>query len=157
MEQEAPKPDTARVTASEVQAIRSPFEPLVRAGSEARQAGAGPEGDSRLGEYESRDSYEMPDYHEVSPESVDISEFDLAGPEEGALGQLRNLYASAERMGADTSGAESADGELDELLDRQRTLISEYFRESGGFGAGLADANAGEALLSFASRQPGAQ
>jgi hypothetical protein len=52
---------------------------------------------------------------------------------------LKNLYVRAERMGAETAGTEDADRKLDQLLERQRKLISEYFQESGGLEAsGLA-------------------
>jgi len=48
------------------------------------------------------------------------------------------VYASAERLGAETVGAGDADGQFGQLLERQRKLISEYFKESGALSDGTA-------------------
>ena len=53
-------------------------------------------------------------------------------PEAGSLGQIKDLYLTAE-----TISPEGLDRHFDQLLERQRQLISEYFKESGGVG--LAD------------------
>ena len=59
----------------------------------------------------------------------------LAGepPEDGGpdrpLGQLKDLYQTAEAVGAD-----SLDKHFEELMDRQRQLIREYLYEPGGRG-----------------------
>ena len=59
----------------------------------------------------------------------------LAGepPEDGGpdrpLGRLKDLYQTAEAVGAD-----SLDKHFEELLERQRHLIREYFNEFGGRG-----------------------
>jgi hypothetical protein len=107
----------------------------------------------------------MSAYQPGSYESPDITDVDLAGPEDGALGQLRNLYARAERMRPETIGTED-DGQFDQLLERQRKLISEYFRESSGLeafepagpgpGTGVADATANDTLMSFSTGRRGA-
>jgi hypothetical protein len=51
--------------------------------------------------------------------------------EEGPLGQIKDLYERAE-----TVSQVSLDRHFDQLLERQRQLISEYFQESGALGAG---------------------
>lgn len=47
-------------------------------------------------------------------------------PETGALGQIKDLYQAAE-----TVSPAGFDSHFDQLLERQRQLISEYFSESG--------------------------
>ena len=51
-------------------------------------------------------------------------------PEAGALGQIRDLYEAAE-----TVSQASLDRHFEQLLERQRKLISEYFTEAGGLGS----------------------
>jgi hypothetical protein len=50
-------------------------------------------------------------------------------PEAGALGQIRDLYQAAETVSQVT-----LDRHFDQILERQRELISEYFTESVGLG-----------------------
>jgi hypothetical protein len=50
-------------------------------------------------------------------------------PEAGAIGELKDLYQTA-----GTAGQSSLDRHFDQLLERQRELISEYFEESGALG-----------------------
>jgi len=122
--------------------IRSPFEPLPRTSTGSRPTEAGPTEAGETGAGEASDSraaehadYELPSYPSVGYEGPGAADFDLieSGDEsgDGAFGQLRNLYASAERLGAETVGDEDADGQFGQLLERQRKLISEYFKESG--------------------------
>jgi hypothetical protein len=47
-------------------------------------------------------------------------------PGEAALGQVKELYMTAEAL-----GEEILDKHYERLLERQRQLISEYFKESG--------------------------
>jgi hypothetical protein len=53
-----------------------------------------------------------------------------ADPEAGALDQIRGLYDAAESVSQD-----SLDRHFEQLLERQRKLISEYFTESAGLGS----------------------
>jgi hypothetical protein len=57
-----------------------------------------------------------------------------ADQEAGALGQIQDLYERAE-----TVSQASFDRHFEQLLERQRKLISEYFTESGGLGLGQAE------------------
>jgi hypothetical protein len=52
-----------------------------------------------------------------------------ADPEAGAIGQIRDLYDAAE-----TVSQAGLDRHFDQLLERQRKLISEYFTEAGALG-----------------------
>jgi hypothetical protein len=144
--------------------MRSPFEPLARssAGSwstEAGQTSAGQADDGHAAreyaateyaapEYEAAEhaehaehaDYELSAYPSAGYESPGIDDFDLAGSDDDdALGQLRYLYASAERMGAETTEAGGTDSQFGQLLDKQRKLISEYFKESGSLPEGAAE------------------
>ena len=50
-------------------------------------------------------------------------------PEAGTVGELRDLYLTAEAI-----SPVRLDRHFDELLERQRRLIAEYFTESSGPG-----------------------
>ena len=105
--------------AGEQPAARGPFEPL-RAGD----AGYQPADDT-----DGRDHLDMPGA--PGQETPDFLGLDTpADPEAGALGQVRDLYLAAGKVSKD-----SLDRHFDQLLDRQRRLISEYFKESSGLGA----------------------
>jgi hypothetical protein len=125
--QEEPEVAEAATTynaADEPAAVRSPFEPLAHTSSASWPGEAG------------GTSAEQP---AAGYEDPDLDDLDPGESEDGALGMLKNLYVSAERMGAETTGTEGAERKLDQLLERQRKLISEYFKESGGLEAsGLA-------------------
>jgi len=54
----------------------------------------------------------------------------LSDPEAAALDRITDLYLAAE-----TISPARFDGHFDELLERQRQLISEYFTESAGLGS----------------------
>jgi hypothetical protein len=64
-----------------------------------------------------------------TPDGADLP----VGSASGAVGQLKGLYLAAE-----AARPESFDKHFDQLLDRQRKLISEYFKQSAGPGAALA-------------------
>jgi hypothetical protein len=118
-------------------ATRGPFEPL-RPGD---REGAGhadyqqADGDAAFGDRDA-DPPES-DVSEYEPINFEMSELlDLGtptDPEAGALGQIRDLYQAAE-----TVSQASIDRHFDQLLERQRELISEFFTESGGVGAAAA-------------------
>jgi hypothetical protein len=91
--------------------VRGPFEPLrpdqldpvVSADEEAGSAG----------------------YPPPEPEPDDVLDFgDPTDPEAGSLGGLRDLYLTAEAI-----SPARLDRHFEELLERQRRLISEYFQE----------------------------
>ena len=64
-------------------------------------------------------------------ETLDFLDLDTpADPEAGPLGQVKDLYVAAGRISPD-----SLDRHFDQLLERQRKLISDYFKESSGLGA----------------------
>ena len=71
---------------------------------------------------ESEISENEPIDHEMS-ELLDLGT--PTDPEAGALGQIRDLYQAAE-----TVSQASLDRHFDQLLERQRELISEYFTGS---------------------------
>jgi hypothetical protein len=103
-------------------AARGPFEPL-RAGDADYQPGV-----------DEADGADQP--AGGTPETPEHETLDFLGldtpsdPEAGPLGQVKDLYAAAGRIGTD-----SLDRHFDQLLERQRKLISDYFKESSGLGA----------------------
>jgi hypothetical protein len=64
------------------------------------------------------DDEEVPDLLDFGPPS---------DPEAGALGQITDLYLTAE-----TITPASLDRNFDQLMEKQRQLITDYFEESGG-------------------------
>jgi hypothetical protein len=90
-------------------AVRGPFEPLRSAGDAPVEAGLA---DAILAE----------------PEPDDVLDFSSpTDPEAGTVGELRDLYLTAEAI-----SPVRLDRHFDELLERQRRLITEYFTESSG-------------------------
>jgi len=110
-------PETA-----ETSAVRSPFEPLKRTGAEAGASDGQYAADDPWGARPGR-----PDYAPAGFESPDDFELDLSGLEGDALGQLHGLYDVA-----GTIPGGGSDEQFHQLLERQRKLIGEYFKESGG-------------------------
>ncbi|HEY6496543.1 MAG TPA: hypothetical protein VIZ43_24980, partial [Trebonia sp.] len=96
-------------------APRGPFEPLRPTGGypalEPDEATAAPPDDDA-------DDEEVPGLLDFGPPS---------DQEAGALGQITDLYLTAE-----TITPASLDRNFDQLLERQRQLITDYFEESGG-------------------------
>jgi hypothetical protein len=105
-------------------AARGPFEPL-----NSGDAGYQPAGDAEYGEGQpGGETPETPE-HEV----LDFLGLDTpTDPEAGPLGQVKDLYVAAGRISPDR-----LDRHFDQLIERQRKLISDYFNESGGPGAAV--------------------
>jgi hypothetical protein len=119
----------------EVTVIRDPFQPPPGQSEEAAATGRGADlpndpwdalgddgfpGQADPGPNVGQFDYEFPSFAGDLP----------AGSAAGAVGQLKGLY-----MAAAEARPESFDKHFDQLLDRQRKLISEYFKQSGGPGA----------------------
>jgi hypothetical protein len=123
-----------RADTGESRVARGPFEPL-RTGDkeEAGHADYQPAGlGAALDEPEVSplDS----EYDPIDDEMSELLGLDPADDlEAGALGQLKDMYQAAE-----TVSQASLDRHFDQLLERQRQLISDYFSESTGLD--LADA-----------------
>lgn len=147
-EPERPQADSAPVAPVapvEARFIRSPFEPLSRSGPGSGYGGTGEAADTFLAPAsEEHESHEISAYRSNSYESLAVTDLGFGEPEEDPLSQLRNLYASADRLEAATIGADGADRQLDQLLERQRKLISEYFKESGGLDGKAAGTGEGD-------------
>jgi hypothetical protein len=146
-EEGAPRPEDveSRAEAGESRVTRGPFEPL-RPGDreEAAQAGSQP-GGGDAGEPDAGDAgdpdvgapeTEISEYGQLNDEMPELFDFGTpTDPEAGALGQIRDLYQTAEGV-----SQASLDRHFDELLERQRELITEYFQESGGLAETVAPA-----------------
>jgi hypothetical protein len=128
---------------------RGPFEPL-RASDREATASA----DHQPGDYLPADEAAFDD-PSVDPLASETSSYDdeiskllgLGGPvdpDEDLLGQIRGMYDNAE-----TVSETSLDLHFDQLLERQRQLITEYFEEAGGLS--LADV----AAAAEATHDPG--
>jgi hypothetical protein len=119
--------EAARRQAEELQYARGPFEPLRHTDGAGQgyhaEAGYQPPGD----EAPASPAMAGEDEDEDDPGAGELSEGTLS---EAALAQIRDLYMTAEAIGAENLGKH-----YERLLERQRQLISEYFKESG-FGAG---------------------
>ena len=102
-------------------AARGPFEPL-----NSGDAGYQPAGDAEDGEGQlTGETPEAPEH-----ETLDFLEFDTpTDPEAGPLGQVKDLYVAAGSISTDR-----LERHFDQLLERQRKLISDYFMESSGLG-----------------------
>jgi hypothetical protein len=116
--------------AGEPRAARGPFEPLPPGDrKEAGHADYEPaDGDAAFGDPDIDPlESEISEYEPIDDEMSELLDFGTpADPEAGALGQLRDLYQTAE-----TVSQASVDRHFDQLLERQRRLISEYFNEAG--------------------------
>jgi hypothetical protein len=106
-----------QAVAEELRHARGPFEPLPYPQRAGREIGEGAGG------------YSAASYLAVSYEALGLAgtnDDDLGG-RGGALDQLKDFYAAAE-----TIGAEHLDEHFQRLLERQRKLISKYFRDGAG-------------------------
>jgi hypothetical protein len=105
-----------QAVAEELRQVRGPFEPLDYSQRSGREIGEGAGG------------YPAASYLAASYEALGLAgtDDDLGG-RGGALDQLKDFYAAAEAIGAD-----HLDEHFRQLLERQRKLISEYFRDSAG-------------------------
>jgi hypothetical protein len=97
--------EPADAAASELRVARGPFEPP------SHQGGAG---------------QELAPYQPVGYELPDAGEDDPIGGGTKALDQIKDFYLTAEAI-----GPENLDRHIEQLLERQRQLISEYFKETG--------------------------
>jgi hypothetical protein len=151
--------------ASEPPASRGPFEPASRGPFEPPSRGpfeplrAGEREVAGHADYQQADGEAALADPDTDPLETEISGYDpidyemseLLGfgtptdPEAGALGQITDLYQAAE-----TVSQASLDRHFDQLLERQRKLISEYFTESVGLELG----NEGEEAAQAASAAP---
>jgi hypothetical protein len=142
--------------------IRDPFQPLNRHGDVAADASDGSDvpadpwdGGYGVGGYPGQSPLEYPDrpplefhgeqpdyefpgfagdgFPGFTPDGADLP----VGSASGAVGQLKGLYLAAE-----AARPESFDKHFDQLLDRQRKLISEYFKQSAGPGAAASQPSA---------------
>jgi len=140
-EERAPRAEDAesRSATDESRAVRGPFEPL--SPGDREKAGYGDyqpaDDDAAFGDPEvDPPESEIPGYEPINDEISELLDFGApTDPEAGTLGQIRDLYQTAE-----TVGQASFDRHFDQLLERQRELISEYFKEAGGFGSAEAAA-----------------
>jgi hypothetical protein len=122
--------DAPQAEAAEQPAARGPFEPL-RSGD----AGYEPASDAEGGDGQPGDgAQEAPEWEAPEWEALDFLALDApADPEAGTLGQVKDLYLAAGKISTD-----SLERHFDQLLERQRKLISDYFSESPGPGAAAA-------------------
>jgi len=115
--------------------VRGPFEPLrpgERDGSGAAEYSPADDELSLDGaaddSYPDISGYDISGYESLDDEIPDLLDFgDPSDPEAGTLGQIKDLYLTAESI-----SPEGLDRHFDQLLEKQRQLISEYFKESGG-------------------------
>jgi hypothetical protein len=113
--------EAARRQAEELQQSRGPFEPL------RHTDGAG-QGYHAEAAYQALDD-EAPASAAMAGEDEDergADEFSEGTLSEAALAQIKDLYMTAEAIGEENLGKH-----YEQLLERQRRLISEYFKESG--------------------------
>jgi hypothetical protein len=135
--------EAARRQAEDLQQARGPFEPL-------------PHVDDAGQDYYTEAGYQAPDDEAFASPAMTgedegdrgaaaLREAELREAElrEGALTQLKDLYMTAEAIGEENLGKH-----YEQLLERQRQLIGEYFKESG-FG----DSGASQVSVSGESPQ----
>jgi hypothetical protein len=108
-----------KAEAEESQYARGPFEPI----QHVDEAGQG-----MPGYYAEAGHPQAPGYTEPGPAKVagEYGHDDLAALADGTLERIKDLYMTAEAIGEENFGKHS-----EHLLERQRQLISEYFKESG--------------------------
>jgi hypothetical protein len=99
------KQDGQERTAGELEHARGPFEPP------RHQGGSG---------------QELAAYQPAGYEPPGAVEDDPIGGGTSALDQIKDFYLTAEAI-----GPENLDRHIEELLERQRQLISDYFKEAG--------------------------
>jgi hypothetical protein len=135
-EEHAPRAGEAKTPAAggEARPVRGPFEPL-RSGDYEEAGDADFQSADGEAAFDDPDAgppeSEIPGYRPLDDEMPDLLDFGTpTDPEAGALGGIRDLYQTAE-----TVSQASLDRHFDQLLERQRKLISEYFKESAGFGS----------------------
>jgi hypothetical protein len=135
--------------ASEPPPSRGPFEPLRPGEREGAGHADYQQADGEAGLDDPDTDQLESEIFEYEPIDYEMSELlDLGtptDPEAGALGQIRDLYQAAE-----TVSQASLDRHFDQLLERQRKLISEYFTESVGLDLGSTEAEEAAPVASAA-------
>jgi hypothetical protein len=142
--------------------VRGPFEPLVEgrgqtsdpdaAGADDGAEGARtrPRGDGRDVGGAARSSADddrevaptgMSEYEPISDEFPGLADDDPAGSADAALERLKALHLTASAV-----APQSLDAHFDQLLERQRKLISEYLGQTSGPGT-LAAASAASGII----------
>jgi len=116
----------------ETASVRGPFEPLrpgERDGSGAGEYRPADDDEMSLDGEDADASYpDISSYESLDDEIPDLLDFGTpSDPEAGTLGQIQDLYLTAESI-----SPASLDRHFDQLLEKQRQLISDYFKESGG-------------------------
>ena len=117
-EEQAPRTENVSAAAESPEqpsAVRGPFEPLRLDGQQA----AGEPHEQTAGDQP--EEPDLPDFLDFGPPT---------DPEGGTLGDLRDMYLTAEAI-----TPARLERHFDELLEKQRKLISEYFKESAGLSA----------------------
>jgi hypothetical protein len=122
-----PEQATPLPAVTDHQAVRGPFEPLV----EHDRLTPGADSDHPATDADGR-PYEFAGLDDDAP----------AGSADAALERLRELHRTAAAV-----APQSLDAHFDQLLERQRRLISEYISESEGPSA--ADASGDDSLVGF--------
>jgi len=122
---------TPPAPAASHQVVRGPFEPIVEHGGRA-SAAASLSADHPATDADGR-PYEFPGLDDDEP----------AGSADAALDRLKELHATAAAV-----APQSLDAHFDQLLERQRRLISEYINESEAPSA-AADASGDDSLVGF--------
>jgi hypothetical protein len=117
--------------AADHHAVRGPFEPLVERGGQTSGA-ASSAADRPANDADGR-PYEFPGLDDDEP----------AGSADAALDRLKELHRTAAAV-----APQSLDAHFDQLLERQRRLISEYISESEGPPA-APDAPGDDSLVGF--------
>ena len=117
--------------APDLPAVRGPFEPLVE--HNGQPSGSPSSAADRLATDEDGRPYEFPGLDDDAP----------AGSADAALDRLKELHRTAAAV-----APQSLDAHFDQLLERQRRLISEYINESEGPSA-TPDAAGDDSLVGF--------
>jgi hypothetical protein len=126
--EEAEQAATPPPAAPDHQAVRGPFEPLVEHDRQPSGAAA----DHPVTDADGR-PYEFPGLDDDAP----------AGSADAALDRLKELHRTAAAV-----APQSLDAHFDQLLERQRRLISEYINESEGPSAPARDSG-DDSLVGF--------
>ena len=140
-------------------AVRGPFEPLVEARRQTSDRdGVGPDRGAGASAARSWDDLAdadawggaaddldaaptgTPEYESASYEFPGIADDDPAGSADAALDRLKALHLTAAAV-----APQSLDAHFDQLLERQRKLISEYLGQNGGPGTPASAASASTA------------
>jgi hypothetical protein len=138
-EEERAEDAEAPADTGESHVARGPFEPL-RPGDreEAGHADYQPaDADAALDDADPPET-DIPEYEPIDHEMSELLDFGAsADPDAAALDQIKDLYDKAE-----TVSQAGLDRHFEQLLERQRQLISEYFNEPGSLDLAPSDPSA---------------